>query len=186
MLCRFKGKGAFFAQVFPFPPTPETFLGENEVQDIHLRYNTNYMAIYNKRAKFDYSFEEGKLEAGIVLSGGEAKAVRTGHADLSRSVGKVLSGEVYLVNANIPVVGTKNYVSTRTRKLLLHKNEIVRISTQMKQRKLTLVPIKMYNRTRLIKLELALGKPKRKFEKKEAIKRKDIQRDIEKEFRGRP
>lgn len=136
------------------------------------------MRILNKKAEYEYKLEGDRYEAGIVLSGGEAKAVRTGHADLSRSVAKILSGEAYLINTNIPVVGAKNYVSTRTRKLLLHKNEIVKISTQMKQRKLTLVPIKLYNKRRLIKLELALGKPKRKFEKKEAIKKRDIEREI--------
>lgn len=135
------------------------------------------MQIFNKRAKFNYKLENERFEAGISLSGGEAKAVRTGHADLSQSYAKIFNGEAYLINANIPVFGAK-VEPTRTRKLLMHKSEIVSILTKMKQRKLTLVPLKLYTKARLIKLELALGKSKRKFEKKEALKRRDIEREI--------
>jgi SsrA-binding protein len=141
------------------------------------------MKIVNRRAKFDYKLEPERIEAGIALSGGEAKAVRTGHADLSQSVARILNGEVWLINANIPVAGVKDYTSTRSRKLLLHGLEILSLLTKMKQRKLILVPTLMYNKGRLIKVELALGRPKRKFEKKEAIKRKDIKREIERDFR---
>jgi SsrA-binding protein len=140
------------------------------------------MKTFNKRARFDYKLEGDRFETGLVLSGGEAKAVRTGHTDLSQSVARVLNGEVWLINANIPVLGAKNYNSTRSRKLLLHKFEILSIATKMKQRKLTLVPLSLYNKGRLIKLKLALGKPKRKFEKRQAIKAKDIEREIAKEL----
>ena len=144
------------------------------------------MQIYNKRANFDYLLEGERIEVGLVLSGGEAKAVRTGHADLSRAVVRILNGECYLINANIPVSGVgEKYVSTRTRKLLLHRSELLSIATKAKQRKLTLVPVKLYNKRRLIKLALALGKSKRKFEKKELIKRKDLEREIERDFRIR-
>lgn len=136
------------------------------------------MRIFNKRAKFDYQLEEEKLEAGLAFSGGEAKAVREGHADLSQSVGRILNGEIWLINANIPIVGAKDYNSTRSRKLLLHHSEILSIATKMKQRKLTLIPLSLYNKGRLIKLKLALGKPKREFEKRQAIKAKDIEREI--------
>ena len=141
------------------------------------------MHIINKKARFGYKLEEDKVEAGISLSGGEAKAVRTGHADLTQSVARVLNGEAYLINANIPVAGAKNYVSTRTRRLLLHKAEILSLSTKAKQQKLTFVPTRLYTKGHLIKLELALGKPKAKFEKKEATKRKDIQRELERELK---
>ena len=142
------------------------------------------MAIINKRARYEYSLTEEKVEAGISLSGGEAKAIREGHADLSQSVARIMEGEVYLINANIPVVGAKNYLSTRSRKLLLHKEEIVSISTKAKQQKLTLVPTKMYTKGRLVKLKFALGSPKRQFEKKEFLKNKDIQRELEQELKG--
>lgn len=136
------------------------------------------MVIFNKRANFDYKLEEDQLEAGLVLSGSEAKAIRTGRADISRSVARILNGEIWLINANVPVEGAKDYNSTRSRKLLVHRGEIVSILTKMKQRELTLVPLKLYNKGHLVKLKLALGKPKRKFEKKESIKRKDIEREI--------
>ena len=142
------------------------------------------MAIINKRARYEYSLTEEKVEAGISLSGGEAKAIREGHADLSQSVARIMEGEVYLINANIPVVGAKNYLSTRSRKLLLHKEEIVSISTKAKQQKLTLVPTKMYTKGRLVKLELALGKPKRKFEKRQQMKKKDIEKELAQELKN--
>ena len=141
------------------------------------------MAIINKRARYEYSLTEEKVEAGISLSGGEAKAIREGHADLSQSVARIMEGEVYLINANIPVVGAKNYLSTRSRKLLLHKEEIVSISTKAKQQKLTLVPTKMYTKGRLVKLELALGKPKRKFEKRQQMKKNDIETELAQELK---
>ncbi len=143
------------------------------------------MRTFNKKAGFQYILEPGRIEAGLVLSGGEAKAIRTGHVDLSQAVARILNGEVYLINANIPIQGAQKYVSTRTRKLLLHKQELLFLATKMKQKKLTLVPTKVYTKGRLIKLELALGKPKSKFEKKEAIKKKDIERELESQFKLR-
>lgn len=144
------------------------------------------MKIYNKRARYEYALTGDKYEAGVSLSGGEAKAVRTGHADLSQSVAKFLGSEAWLVNANIPVPGAKDYNQTRSRKLLLHKDEIISLGTKMKQHGLTFVPLSMYTKGRLVKVGLALGKPKRKFEKRQAIKLKDVQRDIERELRGKP
>ncbi|MEK7497750.1 MAG: SsrA-binding protein SmpB [Patescibacteria group bacterium] len=140
------------------------------------------MKIFNKRARFDYKILD-KIEAGIVLSGGEARAVRTGHLNLTNSFAKILGSEVYLVNANIPVPGKKDYSPTRSRKLLLHRSEIVSTATKLKAKKLTLVPISMYTTHGLIKVELGLGKSKKKFEKKELLKKKDIQRDIDRELK---
>jgi len=132
------------------------------------------MHIFNKRADFEYNILD-RFEAGIMLSGGEAKAIRDGRADISRSFAKIISGEVYLVNANID--------STRSRKLLLHKNEILSLETQMKAQKLTLVPVSLYTKGRLVKVELALAKAKREFDKRKSLKQKDIKRDIERELR---
>ncbi len=143
------------------------------------------MKAFNKKARFQYALEPERVEAGMVLSGGEAKAIRTGHVDLSQSVARILNGEAYLINANIPIQGAQKYTSTRTRKLLLHKQELLFLATKMKQKKLTLVPTKVYTKGRLIKLELALGKPKSKYEKKETIKKKDIERELEKDFKLR-
>ncbi len=143
------------------------------------------MRILNKRARFEYELMGEGVEAGISLKGAEAKSIREGRGDISQAFVKILGNEAFLVNANIPAQGLANYDSTRTRKLLLHHQEILSLLTKMKQKKLQIVPIRMYNKRRLIKIYLELGKPKRKFEKKEAIKRKDIERDIEKEFRGK-
>jgi SsrA-binding protein len=141
------------------------------------------MNIANKKAKFEYELMGEGLEAGISLMGAEAKSVREGRIDISQSVIRVLSDEVYLINANIPVSGIQKYDSTRPRKLLMHKGEILSLITKMKQKRLQIVPIRVYNKGRLIKLYLELGRGKRKFEKKESIKRHDIERDIEKEFK---
>ena len=142
------------------------------------------MRIINKKAKFNYNLFE-RIEAGISLLGAEAKAVRGVHVNLSDSFAKIIDREIYLVNANIPVEGKKEYSSTRTRKLLLHKDQIVSLQTKIKQKKLTLVPTKIYTKGNLVKVELALAKSKRKFEKKAKLKKKDIQREIEQEIRGK-
>lgn len=143
------------------------------------------MRIFNKKAKFEYELSGEGVEAGISLKGAEAKALREGHGDLSNSFVKIVGNEAFLVNANIPAKGLDKYDPTRTRKLLMHKAEILALVTKMKQRKMVIVPLSVYNKGRLIKLYCELGKSKRKFEKKEAIKRRDIQRDIEEQYRGK-
>ena len=142
------------------------------------------MRIFNKRANFEYALTGGRVEAGVSLLGAEAKALREGRADISQAHARILNGEAFLINANIPATGIANYNPTRMRKLLLHKDEILSISTKMKQQKLNFVPVLLYTKGRLVKVSLALGKPKRKFEKKESIKRKDIERELEKEFKN--
>lgn len=143
------------------------------------------MNISNKRARYEYELTGEGVEAGISLLGAEAKSVREGRADISQSTVRILGDEVYLINANIPASGLQKYNPTKARKLLLHRGEILSLITKMKQRKLQIVPIRVYNKGRLIKLYLELGRAKRKFEKKEAIKRHDINREIEREFKGK-
>lgn len=143
------------------------------------------MRIYNKHTNFEYALEGDKFEAGISLTGGEAKAVQTGHVDISQATVRVLNGEAYLINANIPTQGVLNANPTRMRKLLLHKSEIVSMYSKMKARKLHIVPVSMYTKHSLIKVGLALGKLKRQFEKRESIKKKDIKRELEKEFKDK-
>ena len=142
------------------------------------------MLIRNRKAQFNYKVLE-KFEAGLILSGGEVKAIKRGHADLSGAYAKIVGNEAYLINASIPVEGKKDYSPTRSRKMLLHKREIVSIQSKIKANKLTLIPTKMYNKGRLIKAEIALAKSKRKFEKKESIKRKDIERELAQELKGK-
>lgn len=143
------------------------------------------MQVINKKASFEYELTPEKVEAGIVLKGVEAKAFRDGRVNISQSFVKIIGGEVFLVNANIPAEGIKWYEPTRMRKLLLHKNQILSLVTKMKQKKLQIVPVSMYNSRHRIKLELALGVPKRKFDKKESLKAKDVQRDLDRELKDR-
>lgn len=141
------------------------------------------MQVINKKASFEYELTPEKVEAGIVLKGIEAKAFRDGRINLSQAHVKVLNGEIYLINANMPVENIKGYEPTRMRKLLLHKNEILSLITKMKQKKLQIVPTTMYNSNHRVKIELVLGVPKRKFDKKESVKRKDVQRDLGRELK---
>ena len=145
-------------------------------------YNIPNMQTLNKKAGFNYIISD-RIEAGIVLTGGEARAIRTGHINLSNSYAKIINNEVYLVNADVPINGAKNYDSTRARKLLLKRSEILNLEVTMKQQKLTLVPTKVYNKARLIKVELGLAKSKREFEKKQTMKERDIKRDLDRELK---
>lgn len=142
------------------------------------------MKISNKRAFFDYQLLE-RIEAGIALNGAEVKAVKGGHADLTGSFVRVIGSEIYLVNAKIfpyKYARPEGYDEKRTRKLLLHKNEIIALKNKTDGANLALVPVSLYNSGGLIKVEIAIGKGKKKYEKKEALKRKDIEREIKREL----
>lgn len=141
------------------------------------------MKIINKKAQFKYKLYD-KFEAGIVLTGSEVKAVKKGRIDLTSSYAKIAENEIFLINTNIS--GQKDVSDpTRSRKLLLKKSEIFAIISKIKAKKLTLIPTKVYTKGRLVKIEIALAKSKKSFEKKEAIKLKDIKREIEQEIKGR-
>jgi SsrA-binding protein len=139
------------------------------------------MSILNKKAQFNYRLFE-RFEAGISLLGGEVKAIRLGRADLSNSYVRIINNEAFLLNASIPIAGKKDYSPTRSRKLLLHKSQIISLKSKVEAKKLTFVPTKLYTKGRNIKLEIAIAKPKRGFEKKESLKKKDVEREIEKEL----
>lgn len=144
------------------------------------------MKIINRKATFDYQIKE-KLEVGIKLLGTEVKAIRMGHADLASSTVRIIGNQAYLINARIfpyEYARPENYDPKRTRKLLMHKKEIIAIRSKADGANLTIVPISLYTSGSLIKLEVALGKSKKKFEKKESIKRKDIERDIQENLKG--
>ncbi|MEX2007320.1 MAG: SsrA-binding protein SmpB [Candidatus Levyibacteriota bacterium] len=142
------------------------------------------MKISNKKAFFDYQITD-RFEAGINLIGAEVKAVRLGHADLSGSFIRITGSEAYLFNAKIfpyKYAAPEGYDEDRTRKLLLHKKEIIALKGRTDGANLSLVPLSIYTTKSFIKVELGLGRGKKKFEKKEAIKAKDIQRDIEQDL----
>jgi len=143
------------------------------------------MKITNRKASFDYQLLNN-FEAGINLLGAEVKAVREGHADLSGSFVRIIGSEAYLVNANIfpyEYARPESYDGKRTRRLLLHKKEIISLKSKMDGTNLTIVPVSMYTTHGLIKVSLALAKSKKKFEKRESIKKRDINRQIEEELK---
>jgi SsrA-binding protein len=142
------------------------------------------MKVTNKRAFYDYTISD-RFEAGINLTGAEVKAVKTEHADLTGSFVRIIGSEAYLVNAKIfplPYARPENYEETRTRKLLMHKKEIISLKSKTDGANMALVPISLYDKGGLIKVEVGLGKGKKKYDKKEAKKRQDIERDIEQEL----
>lgn len=144
------------------------------------------MKIVNKRAHFDFDVQDN-MEAGINLTGAEVKAVRLGHADLTGSFIRVRGSEAYLINAKIfpyKYARPENFDEGRVRKLLLHKKEIFSLKSKTDGANLTIVPISLYTTKTYIKVELALGKPKNKVNKKEAIKRKDLDRELERDYKG--
>lgn len=138
------------------------------------------MRIFNRRAKYNYNLEE-KFEAGIVLTGGEVKSVKAGHISLEEAFVRIQNGEAWLMNAHIhpyPYADNRDYDPRRTRKLLLHKNELLKLNQQTSRKGLTIVPIACYTKAHKIKLEIALVKGKKRYEKREAIKRRDLEREI--------
>ncbi len=145
------------------------------------------MKITNKRAFYDYLITD-RFEAGVNLVGAEVKAVKMGHADLTGSYVRIIGSEAYLVNAKIfpfEYARPEGYDEKRTRKLLLHKKEIISLKGRTDGSSLTLVPISFYDKKGLIKLEVGVGKGKKKYDKKEAKKRRDIDRDIEQDLASR-
>lgn len=138
----------------------------------------------NRRARFDYEILD-TLEAGLVLSGTEVKSIRSGRAKLDGSYVVVRGGEALLVGTSIPPFqvanAPKDYDATAPRKLLLSKKELARLERATEQERQTAIPLSIYTKGRRLKLELALAKGKKKTDKRENIKRKDIGRDIERE-----
>jgi SsrA-binding protein len=140
------------------------------------------MKITNKRAFFDYEIAE-RFEAGINLLGAEVKAIKLGHADLTSSHVRIVGNEMYLINAKIfpyQYARPETYDEKRTRKILMHKQEIIALKSKIDGSRLTIVPVSLYTtRHNLIKIELALAKGKKEFDKRKSIKKKDLERDTE-------
>lgn len=135
---------------------------------------------FNRSAGFDYDIRE-KFSAGLLLSGHEAKSIRRGHLDLSGSYGIIRGGEIFAIGLKIPSFQPKNtppdYASDRVRKLLFNKKEIAYLSGQMKAG-LRLVPLRVFEAHHRLKLELGLGRSRKKKDKREVIKKREIEREI--------
>lgn len=145
------------------------------------------MKVTNRRAFYDYQILD-KLEAGIRLTGPEVKSVKGERISLSGSFVKIIGSEAYLVNALIPLyeyARPADYDERRTRKLLLHKSQLISLKTKLASSNLTLVPLSLYTKKGLIKLEVGLGKGKKEYEKRQAIKRRDLTRDTETQLRDK-
>lgn len=141
----------------------------------------------NKKVKYDYEVLE-KYEAGIILSGPEVKSAKLGQISLKGSYVTVKDGELWLLNCRISPykkARQESYDPTKTRKLLLHRKEIDSILGKLKQKGLTLVPLRIYTKKRLIKVEFGFCRGKRKYEKRELIKEKEAKRKIERALRGK-
>ncbi|MEK9143428.1 MAG: SsrA-binding protein SmpB [Patescibacteria group bacterium] len=145
------------------------------------------MKVVNRKAFFDYEITD-RFEAGIHLLGSEVKSLKNGDAKLDGSYVRVIGSEIYLIGAQIfPYVFARpeGYDPARTRKLLLHKKEIVSLKGKLDGANLTLVPISWYTKGPLVKLEVGLARGKKKYEKREKMKKEDQKRDLETEFRGK-
>ncbi len=141
----------------------------------------------NRKAYHDYFIEE-TLEAGVVLLGTEVKSIREGKANLKDSYVIVKDSEVFLLNCHISPYSHGNIMNhdpLRTRKLLLNRKEIERLKGRMTQRGYTLIPTKMYFKGPYVKIEIALAKGKKLFDKREAIREKEANRQIERAIKGR-
>ncbi len=138
------------------------------------------MKISNQKAFFDYELLD-RIEAGVNLIGSEVKAVRLGHADLTGSFVRLTGSEAYLVNAKIypyAFARTEGYDPNRTRKLLLHKREIIALKAKTEGDNLTIVPVLLYTTKTYIKAQLAIARSKKKFDKREIIKKRDLEREL--------
>lgn len=143
--------------------------------------------IENKKARFNYEITE-TLEAGIELLGPEVKSIKGGMGSLEGAYAVVRGGEVFLLGSNIPPYQAgnmpKGYDPLRTRKLLLTKKEIIELAQMEQEKKLTIVPLSMYNKKGKVKVSLGVARGKKKFDKRETIKKRDDIREIRRSLKN--
>jgi len=142
--------------------------------------------INNRKAKYDYQIFE-TYEAGIVLKGTEIKSIRLGNCNLKDSYVVIKQNEAYVINMHISQYkegNIFNHEETRTRKLLLHKKEILKLNDKIKISGYTIIPLKLYTSKNKVKLLIGLAKGKKNYDKRETIKQRDINRDIRKQLKG--
>lgn len=152
-----------------------------------MRAEAGRTVVANRRARHDYHLEE-TYEAGLQLLGSEVKSLRAGRASLQDAYAKVRGGELWLVNLHISPyeqAGPFNHDPLRPRKLLLHKAEIRRLVGKVKERGYTLIPLRVYFRRGLAKVELALARGKKQFDKRADIRKREAERQIARALAGR-
>jgi SsrA-binding protein len=144
------------------------------------------MKIFNKTAPSRFKIEE-KYEAGIELLGSEVKAIRLGHVDLNSSYVKIMSGEAFLINAKIfpyKFSRVEGYTEDRTRRLLLHKKELLKIKNSLDTGKYTIAPLSIYEKHGKFKLEIGVAKGKKDYERRKDLKQQAIKRDQDRELKN--
>lgn len=152
------------------------------------RKNDNTPLIENRKARHDYSIEE-TIEAGIALVGSEIKSIRAGRVNIREGYVRIEGGEAWLVNSHIstwPQAGTHfNHEPNRRRKLLLHQNEIFYLRAKVEQKGMTLVPLNIHFVRGRAKLEIAIARGKKLFDKRDAIADRDAEREMARDLRER-
>ena len=142
----------------------------------------------NRKAYFEYEILE-TYEAGISLTGQEVKSIKAGHANLTGSYVIIKPGGAFLINAQIPPYQPKNtspdYEPTRTRQLLLRKEELIHLLGKAKEGNLTMVPLSLYNKGRRLKISVGLARHKKKHDKRETMKKREFERERGRAVRGR-
>lgn len=141
----------------------------------------------NRRARFEYDLMDS-FEAGIVLTGTEVKSLRTGKASMEEAYAMIERDEVWLYGCDIPEylqANRMNHKPKRPRKLLLHRTEIDKLSTKASERGLTIVPLKIFFKKGIAKVDIAVAKGRKLYDKREAMKKQDAKRDIDRAARGR-
>jgi SsrA-binding protein len=141
----------------------------------------------NRQARYNYFIAE-TYEAGLVLLGSEVKSLRDGKANLKDSYARIQKGEAFLINAHVspyPGANQFNHDPTRTRKLLLHWREIERLTGKTKERGFTLIPLRLYFKEGKAKVELGLARGKKLYDKRETLKRKMAEREVERSLKSR-
>jgi len=141
----------------------------------------------NRKAYHDYNILES-IEAGIVLTGTEIKSIRAGRVNLSDAYAKSEKGELWLFGAHIahyPCASLNNHEPKRPRKLLLHRKQIDSLMEKRDQTGLTLIPLKLYLKKRLAKIELGVARGKRLYDKRDTIRKKETEREMERAMKGR-
>jgi len=141
----------------------------------------------NRQARHNYFIDE-TYEAGLVLLGSEVKSLRDGKANLVDSYAQIRHGEAFLINAHISPYASANQFNhepTRTRKLLLHAGEIKRLTGKTKERGLTLIPLKLYFKDGRAKVELGLARGKKLYDKRDTLRRKVAEREVERSLKSR-
>lgn len=144
------------------------------------------MEILNRKANFNYEILE-RIECGIVLKGTEIKSIRMGKANIKDSYGIIKNNEVFILNMHISTYengGVFNHEETRTRKLLLHKKEILKLKNKLDLDGFTLIPLKLYFVHDKAKIELGLCRGKKLYDKRESVKKRDVEREIAKKYKA--